>query len=381
MDSEGVPGLEVTIVANDIGPVGGMERQLSQLISGLLTAGHRVRVISWTCELPPHPNLRWIRVPGPSRPFALAYPLFFLLGSLLVLLRGRGVVHSTGAIVLNRTAVCTVHFCHRAVATLPSFSRASKGGLPYRLNARIARSMSRLAERWCYRPGRTQRLVAVSEGVAGELRDHFPSMADRVQVIPNGVDTETFRPRPEDGNGYRERIDAIFVGSEWERKGLRVAIEALGESPEAALTVVGEGDVEAFRGLAERLGVGERVKFAGATSDVAPWYRRADVFLLPTSYEAAPLVTYEAAASGLPLLVTRVNGVEDLIRDGVNGWFVARDAGDVAARLRRLASDSELREKMGVAARQDSLEYSWSRVVERYIELYREITSATNSAT
>ena len=117
---------EVTIVANDIGPEGGMELQLRTLVGGLLAAGDRVTVLSWTCSLPPHPNLRWVRVPGPSRPFALAYPLFLALASLWLATRGRGtIVHSTGAIVLGRTDVNTVHFCHAA----------APGGAPTRLAA------------------------------------------------------------------------------------------------------------------------------------------------------------------------------------------------------------------------------------------------------
>ena len=369
-------------MANDIGPVGGMERQLTELITGLLSAGQRVTVISWSCSLPPHPGLRWVRVPGPSRPFAIAYPCFLLLGSLIVLLRGRGPIHSTGAIVLNRTSVCTVHYCHRAASALPAFSRASRPGLPYRLNARIAKAMSRIAERWCYRPGRARRLVGVSEGVARELRRYFPAMLDRIDVIPNGVDTEAFRP-PRDpgprhgGNG----LEALFVGSEWERKGLGVAIEALdGADPDIHLTVVGDGDEGAYRELAGSLGVEDRVTFAGATTEVASWFRRADVFLLPTAYETFSLVTYEAAASGLPLLVTKVNGVEDLLRDGANGWFVERDPKDVRERLRALRSDPELRAAMGDAARRDSLRYSWSRVVGRYMELYAEVCSGPGGA-
>jgi glycosyltransferase involved in cell wall biosynthesis len=373
----------VTIVANDVGSVGGMERQLTELIHGLLEAGHRVTVIAWSCSLEAHPELRWIRVPGPSRPFAIAYPLFLLLGSLLVWLRGRGVVHSTGAIVLNRTAVCTVHFCHRAVAELPTFSRASRPGPAHRLNARIAAKMSRLAERWCYRPGRARCLVGVSAGVAGELREHFPKMRGRIRVIPNGVDTETFAPPAEQPTARGDgRFTALFVGSEWERKGLRVAIEALEGNPDVGLTVVGAGDTEVYRDLAARAGAAERVHFAGVTADVAAWYRRADVFLLPTAYETFSLVTYEAAACGLPLLVTRVNGVEDLLRDGRNGWFIERDPDQIRERLRQLRADRRLRDAMGRAAREDSLEYSWSRVVERYRDLYADATrSRTNSAT
>jgi UDP-glucose:(heptosyl)LPS alpha-1,3-glucosyltransferase len=364
---------EVTVVAHDIGPEGGMERQLTELISGLLEGGHRVTVISRTCALPPHPELEWIRVPGPSRPFAIAYPWFLLLGSLLVRARGRGVVQATGAIVLNRVSICSVHLCHHAVARLPGFSRVSKPGPAYRLNARIAATISRLGERWCYRPGRCRRLVGVSEGVGHELRRHFPQMATQVVVIPNGVDTEAFRPAdPPRGNGAGF-LDAIFVGSEWRGKGLRVAIEALADCPGARLTVVGRGDVATYRRLAESIGVAERVEFAGPTPDVAPWYRRADVFLLPSAYETFSLVAHEAAACGLPLLATMVGGVEDLIRDGRNGWFVERDPRQVGERLCMLRRDPELRLAMGGAARRDSLSYSWSRMVARHSELYRQL--------
>ena len=369
----------MTIVANDVGPVGGMQVQLSRLIEGLLESGYEVTVIAWTCDLPPHPGLRWVRVPGPARPFAIAFPVFLLLGSLLVRLRSRGLVHSTGAIVLNRVQICTVHFCHTAVAELPAPSRASRPGLAYRLNAAIGSAFSRLSERWCYRSQRAVRLVGVSTGVADELRRHFPRMSGRVSVIPNGVDSERFRPGPDDGAADRSEarpgLRALFVGSEWARKGLDLAIESLVGNPTITLTVVGEGDVATYRGLAMRLGVAERVRFAGGSADVASWYRRADAFLLPTSYEAAPLVAYEAAASGLPLLMTRVNGVEDLIRDGANGWFVERDPDDIRRRLRALALDPELRASMGRRARRDSLEYSWSRAVEGYERLYAEIAA------
>ncbi len=367
-------GKEVTLVANNVGGVGGMERQLTELVNGLLAAGDRVTVISWTCDLPPHPGLRWIRVPGPSRPFSIAYPWFMLAASALAGLRGRGLLHSTGAIVLGRVDVCTVHFCHRAFGTLPSFSRASRPGLAYRANARVAGAMSRLAERWCYRPRRARRLVGVSTGVARELHEHFPRMRERIEVIPNGVDTEAFHPPPEGRDGGP--LKALFVGGEWERKGLKVALEAVALSPPAELVVIGEGDADSYGRLAERLGVADRVRFVGAVDAVAEWYRRGDVFVLPTAYETFSLVTYEAAASGLPLLVTKVNGVEDLLREGVNGWFVDREAELVADRLRRLQSDPGLRREMGGRAREDSLRFSWSRVVEDYRRLYAAGPSA-----
>jgi glycosyltransferase involved in cell wall biosynthesis len=371
------PTTEATIVANDVRDEGGMERQLTELIGGLLEGGGRVTLISRTCTLTPHPRLRWVRVPGGGRPYALAYPWFLLCASLLVALRGRGILHSTGAIVLNRVDVCTVHYCHAALDGSPAFNRASRPGLAYRANAWFVHRLSLLAERWCYRPGRARALVAVSGGVAAELRQRFPAAAPLVRVIPNGVDTDHFSPAPvgpaASGSEGAGTLRALFVGGDWDRKGLGPAIESLPDCPEAELTVVGAGDREEYLRLAERIGVADRVRFAGTSSDPVEWCRRAEVFVLPTAYESFSLVTYEAAACGLALLVTRVSGVEDLLDDGRNGWFVGRDPALIAGFLRRLQANPELRRSMGAAARADCLAYSWKRVVELYIDLYSEL--------
>src|SRR5437660_8304417 len=80
---------EVTIVAHDVGAVGGMELVLAELISGLRRLGHRVTVIARTCELPPDPGIVFHRVRGPARPLALALPWFMLAGTLAVSRRRR----------------------------------------------------------------------------------------------------------------------------------------------------------------------------------------------------------------------------------------------------------------------------------------------------
>src|SRR3982074_3612658 len=98
----------VTIVANDIGPIGGMQRQLTELVTGILRRGVNVTVIARTCELPPHSALRFIRVPGPSRPFIIAFPWFFLVASALTFRHRRGLLHTTGAIIANRADLSTV---------------------------------------------------------------------------------------------------------------------------------------------------------------------------------------------------------------------------------------------------------------------------------
>jgi glycosyltransferase involved in cell wall biosynthesis len=354
-----------------------MERQLGELVTGLLERGHAVTVVARRCELPEHPALSVVRVRGPERPFSIGYPWFFAVGSLAARRHRHGLLHTTGALVGNRADVSTVHFCHRAFHARVGRLRADRPSVPYRLNARLAAAMRELGERYCYRPSRVGRLVAVSEGVARELRELFPAMAEAVTVIPNGVDAGAFRPDPaararlrsEWGVGDGDLV-ALFVGGEWERKGLRHAIEAVARVPEWRLVVVGAGDVERHRELARAAGADDRVRFAGAARDTAPYYPSADAFVLPTAYETFSLVTFEAASSGLPLLVTRVSGVEEILVDGRNGWFVDRDADVIAERLRRLRDDSALRQTMGENARSSAAAFGWERMVDAYGDLY-----------
>jgi glycosyltransferase involved in cell wall biosynthesis len=380
-DGGALPAGEVALVAHDVGPVGGMERQLSVLVSGLLAAGWEVTLLSRTCNLPAHAGLRWIKVPGPRRPFSLAYPWFALAAGTLLLWHRRGLVHVTGAVVPNRADVVTVHLCHHGIVD-KGVRRFSRVGRLYRLNAHVGAVMSRLAERWCYSPGRVGRLIGVSNGVRAELCRHTGVHPSRIDVIPNGADTSVFRPDPERRAAVRRRLGlapdtlvALFVGSEWEGKGLRHLLEAIAFAPAWHVMVVGRGDAARYLQLSRRLGIEQRTHFVGMTTDTASYYAMADAFVLPSAYETFSMVTYEAAASGLPILATRVSGIEEVVCPGVNGWFIAPRASDITRRLRELEADPLLRESMGRHSRLAVGNFDWDRVVAAYVQLYRSLTS------
>jgi glycosyltransferase involved in cell wall biosynthesis len=371
---------DVTLVAHHIGDVGGMERVLTQLALGLRRRGYRVTVIAYACELPAGSGVTFRRVRGPSRPFVLSYPWFMLAGTLAVRRWRRGLVLATGAIILNRTDLVAIHYCHQVGPATPS--RAS---WPFRLNTSISAWLGHIAERVCFPLNRPRRFVCVSEGVAEEIREHFPRYADRTITIPNGVDIDAFAPgsRPKEVAALREALAidgkqrvAIFVGSEWQRKGLEPAIRALALAPGWLLLVVGSGDRERYEALAEQLGVADAVRWIGVSRDVAPLYQLADAFVFPTSYEAFPLVALEAAASGVPILATPVNGVRELVADGVDGFLIAPDPDDIAGRLRMLADDPQLLRRLGQAARSAALEYSWEKMLERHHQLYSRLGAA-----
>jgi UDP-glucose:(heptosyl)LPS alpha-1,3-glucosyltransferase len=377
--SERADELALTLVAHHVGPVGGMERVLSELALGLRRRGYAVTVIAYGCDLPEEAGVTFHRVRGPSRPFVLSFPWFMLAGTLAVRRWRRGLVEPVGAIVLNKVDVIAIHYCQQVGPATPS-----RSNWLFQANVAVAGVLGRLAERVCFRLNAPRRLVCVSEGVADEIRKHFPRQASRTIAIANGVDTDKFAPdsrRTEAAALRRElaigeqRLVAIFVGSEWERKGLEPAIRALAAAPEWDLLVVGAGDRGRYEQLAERLGVAARIKWIGVSRDVAPLYQLADALVFPTSYEAFPLVALEAAASGLPILATPVNGIRELIADGENGYVVSAEPAVIGDRLRLLGESPELRRRLGAAARVAALDYSWARMVERHDALYRSLAA------
>jgi len=374
---------DVTIVAQDLGAVGGMEHQLAELVIGLRQLGHEVTVIARTCELPPSAGVAFHRVRGPSRPFLLAYPWFMAVASLMVRRWRRGVVQATGAIVLNRVDVIAVHYCHQVGPAHPSRSTSL-----FRMHNKLVGQMVRFAERLCFRVNGSATYVCVSDGVAEEVRRHYPELVDRVVTIHNGVDTASFAPgvRQKEARALRaaleigaDRLVAVFVGSEWERKGLQPLIQALAMAPEWVLVVAGSGDRERYRQLAESLGVGQAVRWLGVSRDVQLVYELADALVFPSSYEAFSLVTLEAAASGLPILATPVSGVRELVTDGQDGFLISQEPSVIAERLGQLAADPALRTCMSRAARESALAFRWETMVAKHDELYSRLASGSGA--
>jgi UDP-glucose:(heptosyl)LPS alpha-1,3-glucosyltransferase len=333
-----------------------------------------VTVIARTCEVPAAAGVDFHRVRGPARPFLLAYPWFVLAGSLAVRRWRRGIVQATGAVVLNHVDVVAVHYCHQVG---PAY--ASRSSALFRAHVKLVRIVKRASERLAFRWNRAATFICVSEGVAEEVRTHYPELSARVRTVHNGVDVDAFAPgaRHVDAAAMRARLAigegqlvAAFVGSEWERKGLEPLIRASAAAGSWDVVVAGDGDQARYQALAESLGVGGRVHWLGVTDDVQLVYELADAFVLPTSYETFSLVTFEAAASGLPILATPVSGVRELIEDGVNGFLITRAPELIARRLSELAADPQLRARLGGRARESALRFSWGAMVAGYEDAY-----------
>lgn len=368
----------VLLVAGGVSDLGGQERAMAEAIR----RGHRRwRFVVLAKYVAPdlEPLVEWVHVRAPYRPFPPAFVLFWVLAPRHIKRIRADLVHVCGAIVPSRVDLASMHFCHRGFADSGATALTSQPSPARRLNTWLAGHLARAGERWCYRPGRVRSIAAVSEGVAREVGRYFPGVP--VVVTPNGVDLDRFRPDGERRAAVRANVGipdddvvALFVGGDWERKGLEVALRGIAAADVARLRlwVVGAGDAERYAALAAELGLGDRVTFFGRRDDTERYYSAADVFVFPSAYEADPLVTYEALAAGLPVVGSAVSGVEDLVDDSV-GRLVQRTPAAIGAALRELAEDDTLRRSMAERARVVVADRSWDRSWERLEAEYQRL--------
>jgi UDP-glucose:(heptosyl)LPS alpha-1,3-glucosyltransferase len=359
-----------------------MDHAVKELVQ---RAGDEVEFLVLSGELAEElrPLVEWHPLRFPRRPFPLRYIAFQAIGGVRLRHLKVDLIHTLGAIVPNRVDVASVHACHSGLVRGTGMLAPPGAPTLRRLNTGLSRILSLAAERWTYRAERVRVLAAVSRGVAAELEREYPGV--RVEITPNGVDVDRFRPDSEARAALRrtERLDddeyvVLFVGGNWDHKGLALAIEAIARLdssavPVARLWIVGAGRKERFQEVARRHGVTDRVTFFGPRADVERFYQAADAFVLPSFYEAFSLVLLEAAASGLPTVTTAVSGVDELggTADGV--LIVERTPGSVASALARLATDRELRARLGELGRRRATEYTWERSVESVLCLYRQL--------
>lgn len=190
---------------------------------------------------------------------------------------------------------------------------------------------------------RAARVIAVSQSLK-DVATGLGVAAQRITVIPNGVDLAKFHPKGR--SAAREACGLpldhpviLTVGGIYEGKGQHHVVEALeslsARRPDAVYVMVGEGRrdgyVERLQGLIARAGLGGRVRFAGAQphAALADWYSAADVFCLATQSEGWANVLLEALACGTPVVATRVGGNPEIVPDDRYGLLVRH--GDVRA--------------------------------------------------
>ena len=216
-------------------------------------------------------------------------------------------------------------------------------------------------------------VIAKCRREADMIREVDP--ATRPIIVPNGVDIVQFAVAEPSAEGKPLRL--VCVGRLIQRKAQDDIITAVARLRDAGqsveLDLVGTGDEEeSYRRLAENLGVADIVRFRGYVprDRIAEAYASAHVFVLASHNEGMSVSMLEAMAAGLPLVVSRTGGTEELVVEGENGFvFEPGDVDTIVERLRFLAREHDRRAAMGAASRRRSREFTWDAVTARYAEM------------
>jgi glycosyltransferase involved in cell wall biosynthesis len=235
--------------------------------------------------------------------------------------------------------------------------------------------------RWRYRALAVlaTRFFAVSNAIGEALirRCHVP--ASRVRVIRNGIDPEQFTPpaRRERTAGTGPVIGTLARLDP--RKGISVLIQAMAillpTLPDALLIIGGAGEEQgALERQVQALGIARRVVFAGSVHEPRDFYRRLDVFILPSLDEGFGLVAVEAMAMGLPVIGTRVGGIPEILTHDRNGLLVEPgDADGIANSICALWADPALRSRLAEGARQTAVRFDIARTAAQLQAEYERL--------
>lgn len=360
---------------------GGVEKVAAELCDGLVERGHTIAVLTLRTTSAPAieakgaltiyrvPALdltRWLGVQ-----FAASVHIFSATARLLRLFQP-DVVHAHNLFFRTTEAVALLRkrFSVPLVTTLHLAKEEGKGSL---LSAAI-RAYESTVGRFIIR--RSDRIITVSNAVAKHAQ-HMMKLPKPVTVIPNGVDTKVFYPKPDRQNSNQT---ILFVGRMVPNKGPEVLIRAVpavvARFPKARFVLVGDGPLQTrLQNQVKRLGVGRTVQFLGLRHDVPDLMREACLMVRPSTLEGMPLTVLEAMASALPVVATPVGGTPELLQDGVHGYLVpVGDSMALANAIIKVLDSPALAGEMGRRGRElVEKSYSWEAVVTRTEQVYQEL--------
>lgn len=233
------------------------------------------------------------------------------------------------------------------------------------------------------------RVIACSAFMAGEVRDYFACPADKIDVIPNGVDPT---PLQEDAAGNDDGFRAMYaldeeqivfhVGRLVHEKGAHVLVEAiprvLAQAPSAKFVIAGRGPMlHQLRRRAWEIGVGEKVLFPGFISDVDRnrLFRLANCAVFPSLYEPFGIVALEAMAARCPVVVSEVGGLKEVVEHDRTGITVYPDNPDSLAWgiLQTLTRPEQARERAKLAQQVVKRCYNWDRIAKLTVSSYQRV--------
>lgn len=207
---------------------------------------------------------------------------------------------------------------------------------------------------------------------------------ERVTVLRNGVDLDLFVPRDRAALGRELELRSpmmLSVGHLIPDKGHQLVIEALAQLTDVHLVIAGDGPMRgALESLARRLGVAERISWAGVVSQeqLARYYAAADVTVLASRLEGMPNVLLESIACGTPVIASDVGGNGEIVTGPVPGVLMAdRDARSIAAAYRQLAAQPRDRDHV----RKHAEKFGWAATTHGLLQLFAGVIEGAGPRT
>jgi N-acetyl-alpha-D-glucosaminyl L-malate synthase BshA len=225
-------------------------------------------------------------------------------------------------------------------------------------------------------------VTAVSSFMQREAYERL-GIEREVKVIPNFVDAEAFSPKKYGADDCEECGGIIHVSNFRPVKRVSDLVNAMAivtkEEPKAKLTLVGDGpDRHGVEKLIDSLDLNGNVTMTGFRSDIPNLMRCSDIGVLCSETESAPLTLLEGMSTGLPMVATKVGGVQEIIEDGKNGLIVLpKHPEELAQAILRLYRDQKLRRRLGEKARKTVIErYTAEKVVNQYLGTFASVAKA-----
>ncbi len=325
-------------------------------------------------------NVSWVRIPIPTKLGFLSYIYFTFLAprALRKHIEQRGclpaIIQATQGQYIG-SDICYAHFCHRFYLN-NQWKLQNARGLR-RLARWMAHYYNSITELKSFRKARV--IITPSQGLLRELVATYPFLKNKIHVISNPVDIQSFtRPKTFDRGPLLEKFGLPENGfilcfsalGDFSRKGLDILLESLARinDQSVCLLVVGgnAGEISEFSALARHFGVAHRVVFTGFQKDIRSYFWASNLFVLPSSYETFALVAIQAMAASLPVIVTRLHGVEEYVEHSKNGWLIERNTKSLVECLQMAMAKKLQLQKMGEFALKSAKLYDTSYFIERW---------------
>jgi glycosyltransferase involved in cell wall biosynthesis len=365
----------------------GIGRIVNALARKFSERGHEVTVVAQHIEHLPE-GIRGIRF--------IPVPLSGGLSRVLFNFQTRRQFRSHAFDIVNAfgvgrgASVVTAQSCHAAGVDLQNAARRHR---LVRRGVGLFDAAALNDERRLMTSPETKLVIGVSNLVKDQLLRYYPLPSEKIRVIPNGIHVDGLSLSPDPEVRALDRRNAgfgpfdfglLFIGNEFDRKGLQTIIEAMGRvrDEHLKLAVIGGDNPEMYRRRARELRLEHRIRFLGRMGGPEKYFHAADALIHPAWYEPFGMVIIEAMAAGLPVIASASAGALEGLTHETHALFLKDhgDADELAGALKRLREDVHLRQTLASRGKEVSGRFSWDTVSKLTLAAYVEVAGVRESS-